>query len=102
MQVCKAFHNLDDSPDIIRVIKSRRARWAGHVAHMGRMGNVYKLLVTKPKGKIMRGRTRHRWEGNIRADLRETGWEDVEGMHLAQDLDQWRVFVKTRVKLRVT
>jgi hypothetical protein len=61
-------HNLYASPNIIRVIKSRRIRWMGHVAHMGEMRNVYKILVRKPEGKRLLGRPRHIWEGNIGTD----------------------------------
>jgi hypothetical protein len=67
-------HNLYSSPDIIRHIKSRRMRWAGHVAHMGEERKVYKVLVGKPKGKRPLRRPRHRWEDGIRMDLREIGW----------------------------
>jgi len=59
------------SPNIIMVIKSRRMRWAGHVACMEEMRNTYKILVRKPEGKRPHGRPRHRWENNIRMDLME-------------------------------
>jgi hypothetical protein len=62
-------HNLYSSPDIIRQVKSRRMRWAGHVASMGEERKVYKVLVGKPEGE----RPRHRWEDGIRMDLREIG-----------------------------
>jgi hypothetical protein len=62
-------HNLNSSPSIIRIIKSRRTRWAGHVARMGEKRNVYRLLVGKPKGKRQLGRPRHRWIDNIKMDL---------------------------------
>jgi hypothetical protein len=65
-------HNLYSSPDIIRIIKSRRMRWAGHVARMGET-NVYGILVGKPAGKRPLGRPRYRWVDNIKLDLRETG-----------------------------
>jgi hypothetical protein len=64
-------HNLYCSPSIIRIIKSRRIRWAGHVARMGEKRNVYRILVAKPEGKRPLGRARRRWEDNIRMDLRE-------------------------------
>jgi hypothetical protein len=67
-------HNLYSSPDIIRQIKSRRMRWAGHVARMGEGRNVYRVLVGKPKGKRPLGRPRRRWEDRIKTDLREIGW----------------------------
>jgi hypothetical protein len=66
-------HNLYSSPDIIRQVKSRQMRWAGHVARMGDERNVYKVFVGKPEGKRPLGRPRHRWEDGIRMDLRETG-----------------------------
>jgi hypothetical protein len=64
-------HNLYASPDIIRQIKSRRMRWAGHVARMGEKSEAYKILVEKPKGKRPLRRLTHRWEDGIRMDLRE-------------------------------
>jgi hypothetical protein len=66
-------HNLYSSPDIVRQIKSRRMRWAGHVAPMGEEKTLYKVLVGKPEGKRPLGRPRRRWEDGIRMDLRETG-----------------------------
>jgi hypothetical protein len=67
------FHNLYSSPDIIRQVKSKRMRWAGHVACMGEERKVYKVLVGKPKGKRPLGRPRCRWEDGIRMDLGEIG-----------------------------
>jgi hypothetical protein len=67
-------HNLYSSPDIIRQIKSRRMRWAGHVARMGEGRNMYRVLVGKPEGKRPLGRARRRWEGGIKMDPREIGW----------------------------
>jgi hypothetical protein len=70
-------NNLYSSPNIVRVIKSRRMRWAGHVARMGG-GGVYRVLVRKPEGRRPLGRPRLRWEDNIRMDLWDvgvwTGW----------------------------
>jgi hypothetical protein len=66
-------HNLYSSPDIIKQVKSRRMRWAGHVARMGEERRVYKVLVGKPEGKRPLGRPRRRWEDGIRMDLREIG-----------------------------
>jgi hypothetical protein len=80
-------HNLYISPDVTRVIKSRRTRWEGHVARMGEVRNAYKILVGKPEGKRPRGRYRHRWEDNIRMDIREIGWEGVAWIHPAHDRD---------------
>jgi hypothetical protein len=65
-------HNLYSSPNVIRmVIMSRRMRWAGHVAFMGELGNVYKMLVGKTEGKKPLERPSRRWEDNIRMDLME-------------------------------
>jgi hypothetical protein len=66
-------HNLYSSPDIIRQVKSRSMRWAGHVARMGEERKVYKVLVGKPDGKRPLGRPRRRWEDGIRMDLKEIG-----------------------------
>jgi hypothetical protein len=66
-------HSLYSSPHIVRVIKSRRMRWAGHVARMGERRGVYRVLVGRPEGKRLLGRPRRRWEDNIRMDLREIG-----------------------------
>jgi hypothetical protein len=66
-------HILYSSTNIIRLIKSRRMRWAGHVACMREERNVYKVLMGKPEGKKPLGRPRHRWEDGIRMDLREIG-----------------------------
>jgi hypothetical protein len=73
----------------------------GHKARMGKMGNVYKLLVGVPERKRPRGRPRRRWEDNIRRDLRVIGWEGVDWIHLAQDRDKWRAVVNTVMNLRI-
>jgi hypothetical protein len=70
-------HNLYTSPNIVRVIKSRRMRLAGYVACMEDMRNPYKILVIKLEGRRQLGRPRHGWEDNIRVDLREIGWKGV-------------------------
>jgi hypothetical protein len=64
-------HNLYSSPDIIRQVKSRRMRWAGHVTRMGEERKVYQVLVGKPEGKKPLGKPRRRWEDWVRMDLRE-------------------------------
>jgi hypothetical protein len=87
--------------NIIRTIKSRRMRWAGHVAHMGGKRNAYRILVGKPEGKRPLGRQRRRWMDNIKMDLREIGWDGVDWVNLAQDRDQWRALVNTVMNLRV-
>jgi hypothetical protein len=67
-------HNVYSSPDIIREIKSRRMRWAGHVARMGEGRNMYRTLVGKPEGKRPLERPRRRWQNGIKMGLREIGW----------------------------
>ncbi|KAJ4431048.1 hypothetical protein ANN_19641 [Periplaneta americana] len=94
-------HALYPSPDIIRNIKSRRLRWAGHVARMGESRNAYRVLVGRPEGKRPLGRPRRRWEDNIKMDLREVGYDGRDWIHLAQDRDQWRAYVRAAMNLRV-
>jgi hypothetical protein len=79
------FHSLYSSPNIVRVIKSRRMRWAGHVACMGEGRGVYRVLVGKPEGKRPLERPRRRWEDNIKLDLREKGNNGTNWIRLAQD-----------------
>ena len=93
-------NNLYSSPNIVRVIKSRRMRWAGHVARMGEGRGVYRVLVGKPQGRRTVGRPRRRWE-DIRMDLREVGCGCVDWMELAQDRDRWRALVSAVMNLRV-
>jgi hypothetical protein len=76
-------HSLYSSPNIIRVIKSRRMRWAGHVARMGEGRGVYRFLVGRPEGKRPLGRRRRRWEDNIKMDLRELGIDGANWILLA-------------------
>jgi PAS domain-containing protein len=71
-------HDLYSSLTIIRIIKSRRMRWAGHVARMGEKMNAYRLLVRKPDGRRPLRRPRHRWVDHVRMDLVEVGWGDVD------------------------
>jgi hypothetical protein len=82
------FHNWYSSPDIIRQVKSRRMRWAGHVARRGEERKAYTVLVGKPEGKRPLGRPRHRWEDGIRMDLGEIGLGGVDWIRLAQDRDR--------------
>ena len=89
------------SPNIVRVIKSRRMRWAGHVARMGEGRGVYRILVGKSEGKRPRGRPRRRWEDNIKMDLQEVGCGGVDWIELAQDRDRWRALVNAVMNLRV-
>jgi hypothetical protein len=93
--------NLYSSPSIIRIIKSRRMRWAGHVAGMGEKRNAYRLFVGKPGGKRSLGRPRRRCVDNIRMDLVEVGWCDVDWIGLAQDRNRWRALVNSVLNLRV-
>jgi hypothetical protein len=89
------------SPSIIRIIKSRRKRWAGHVARKGEKRNAYKILVGEPEGKRPLGRSRRRWVDNIKMNLREICWDGVDCMDMAQDRDQWRALVNTVLNLRL-
>jgi hypothetical protein len=122
-------HNLYSSPSIIRMIKSKRMRWEGHVARMGEKRNPYRILVGKPEGKRPLGRPRlslshfttdsqsvclswcrapsgandqiRRCVDNIKMDLRETGWDGRDWIDLAQDRGQWRALVIAVINLRV-
>jgi hypothetical protein len=94
--------DLYSSQSIIRIIKSRRMRWAGHVARMGEENkNASMLLVGKPEGKRPPGRPRRRWVDNIRMNLGEVRWGDVDWIYLAQDRNRWRVLVNSVLNLRV-
>jgi hypothetical protein len=95
------FHSLCYSPNIVKVIKSRRMRWAGRVARMGEGRGVYRVLVGRPEGKKPLGRPRHRWEDNIKLDLREIEINGANWIQLAQDRAQWRACVNTVMNLRV-
>jgi hypothetical protein len=86
---------------IVRVIKSKKMRWAGHVACLGEGRGVYRVLVGRPEGKRPLGRPRHRWEDNIKMDLREIGIGGVNWIQLAQDWVQWWACVNTVMNLRV-
>jgi len=88
-------------PNIVRVVKSRRMRWAGHVVRMGQGRGVYRVLVGKPEGKSPLGRPRCRWEDNIKMDLQEVGGACGDWMELAEDRDRWRALVSTVMNLRV-
>jgi hypothetical protein len=86
-------NDLYSLPNLVRVIKSRRMRWVGHVAHMGERRGVYRVLVGKLEEKRLLGRPRHRWEDNIRMDLQEVGCGCEDLIGLAQDRDRWRALV---------
>ena len=94
-------YDLHSSPNIIRVIKSRRMRWARHVARMGDRRDEYKVLVWRPEGKRQLGGRSRRWEDNIKMDLQEVGWGHMDWIDLAQDRNKWLVFVNAVMKLRV-
>jgi hypothetical protein len=100
-EVDDELHNLHSSPNIVRVIKSWRLRWAGHVACMGEGRDVYRVLVGKTECKRPLGRPRLRWKDNIEMGLREIGIGEANWIQLAQDRVQWWAFVKTVMNLRV-
>jgi hypothetical protein len=86
----KELNNLYSSPNIIRVIKSRRMRWAGHVARMGEWRGAYRILVGRPEGRRPLGRPRRRWEDNIKMDLQEVGLGVMDWIDMTQDRGMWR------------
>jgi hypothetical protein len=94
-------HILYSSLNIIRQIKSRRMKWAGHVVRMGEERNVYTALMGKPERKRPLGRPRRRRENGIRMDLREIDWGSMDWIQMAQDRDRWRDLVSTVLNLRV-
>jgi hypothetical protein len=94
-------HSLYSSPNIIRMTNSWRMRWAAHVAQIWETRNSYRLLVGKSEEKRPLVRPGHRWVDNIKIDLRETGWDDIEGIDLAQDRNQWKALVNVVMNLRV-
>jgi hypothetical protein len=93
--------DLYSSPSIIRIIKSRSMRWADHVARMGKKRNAYRLLMGKPEGKRPLGKPRRTWVVNIRMDLVEVKWVDVDRIGLAKDRNRWRALVNSVLNLRV-
>jgi hypothetical protein len=94
-------HDLYSSPNIIKIFKSMRLRWTGHVAQMREMRIEYRLLVIKPEEKGLLGRQRRRWVDNIRINLEEAGWGDVDWIGLAQDRDRWRALMNSVLNPRV-
>jgi hypothetical protein len=97
----KELHDLYSSPSISRIIKSRRMRWAGHVARMGEKRNTYRLLVGNPVGKRPLGRPRRKWIDNIMMDLLEIELSVVDWIGLAQDRYSWRALVNVVMNLCV-
>jgi hypothetical protein len=97
----KELYALYFSPNVIRVIKSRRLRWAGHMARMGVRRGAYRALVGKPEGRRPLERPRRRWEDNIKIGLRKVGWRSIDWIYLAQDRNRWRAVVNTVINLRV-
>jgi hypothetical protein len=93
--------DLYSSPSVFRIIKSRRMRWAGHVARMGEKRNTYRLLVRKPEGKRPLGRPRRRLVDNIKMDVLDIGWGGVDWIGLPKDKDKWRALVNVVMNLRV-
>ena len=89
------------SPNIIRDLKSRRLRWAGHVARVEQSRNAYRVLVGKPESKRPLGRQRCRWEDNIKMDLKEVGCDPRDWIALAEVRDQWRAYVRAVMNLWV-
>ena len=94
-------NDLYSSPNTVRVIKSRRMRWAGHVARMGEERGIYGVLVRKPEGRRPLGKPRRRWVDNIKMDLQEVGCGYMDWIGLAQDRDRWRTLVIAVMNLRV-
>jgi hypothetical protein len=94
-------HDLNFSPNKIKVIKSRKVRWAGHIALVEENKNVYRILVGKTERKRPLGSPRRRWEYNMKADLRGMGLDGMDWIDLAQDRDQWRVRMNAVMNLRV-
>ena len=88
-------------PNIVRVVKSRRMRWAGHVSRMEEWRVVHRVLVGKPEEKRPLGRPRRRWEYNVKMDLQEVGGGCGDWMDLVQDRERWRALVSMLMKYRV-
>jgi hypothetical protein len=94
-------HDLYFSPSINIIIKTSRMKWAVDVGRMWEKRKAYRLLAGKPEGRRPLGRPRRRWLDNIRMDLIEVGWGDVDWIGLAQDRDRWKALVNLVLNLRV-
>jgi len=94
-------NDLYSSSIIVRVIKWRRMRWAGHVGRTGEEREVYRFLVGKPEGRRPLGRPGRRWVDYIRMDPQEVGCGHMDWIGLAQDRDRWRTLVSAVMNLRV-
>jgi hypothetical protein len=94
-------NDLYSLPNIVRVVKSRRMRWAGHVARMGEARDVHRVLVGRPEEKSPLGKPRRRWEDNIKMHLQKVGGGRGDWMELAQDRERWRALVGTVRDFRV-
>ena len=93
-------NDLYSSPNIVRVIKSRRMRWVGHVTRMGEDRGLYRVLLGKPEGRRQLGRPRRRWVDNIRMALQEVGCVYIDWIGLDQDRDRWRTLMSAVMNLR--
>jgi hypothetical protein len=94
-------HDIYALPSIIRMIKPRRMKWAGHVAQMRKKRNAYRLLAEKPEGKKPPGRPTCRWVDNMKMDFLEIGWGGMDWIGLSQNRDKWRAFVNAVMNLWV-
>jgi hypothetical protein len=92
---------LYSSPSLVTLFRSKRMSWACHLSRMGEKRNAYRLLVKMAVGKRQLSRQSRRWMDNIRTDLREVGWGDVDWIALAQDRNNWRALVNSVLNLRV-
>jgi len=95
------FNDPYSSLNTLRVTKSRRMRWARHVARMAKVRDVCGVLMRKPEGRRRHGRPKHRWEDNIKVDLQEVGYGVMDWIELARDRDSWRTLVTAAMNLRV-